>query len=436
MRTTWAVAVLLTVIGCARQSAPPGGPPDARPPVVVSTVPENLASVPDFEGPVRFEFDERISEQAGGGALDAAVAISPRTGAVSVSHGRRSLEVDLEGGFRAGVVYRVTLQPVVRDMFGNTLRDPFELVFDTGADPEETAVAGEVWDRVTGRGLSDVAVHAIGADSLVYVATSGDGGIYALRYVPSGSYALTAFQDQDADGTPDASEIQGATDFELAAGDTVFVDVPVMAADTTAPVLLAAEILDSVTVAVRFDDYVDPASDLGAARFALRSPGGVAVGVDAAFHAADWVQRVDAARDSLARSDSIARADSIARGDTLPIEPVPEAGGVPDASIQLDSADLLALPDSVAVGTFASVERPRRRGPPDLPGGAIQGLEAARARGRVLPGRRIVLVLDGVLAPEETYEVETEGVVNLNGLVGDAAEVEAEPLAAGDGGGA
>ena len=76
------------------------------------------------------------------------------------------------GGFRPGVVYRVTLQPVVRDMFGNTLRDPFELVFDTGAEPEETAVAGEVWDRITGRGVPDASVQAVGPDSLVHVSTS------------------------------------------------------------------------------------------------------------------------------------------------------------------------------------------------------------------------------------------------------------------------
>ncbi len=432
-----ALGVALFAMGCARQSAPPGGPPDSRPPVVIRTSPEGLASVPDFQGPVRFEFDERISEQAGGGTLDAAVTISPRTGAVRVSHGRRSLEVSLDGGFRSGVVYRVTLQPVVRDMFGNTLRDPFELVFDTGAEPEETAVAGEIWDRVTGRGVEGAAVHAVGADSLTHVANSGEGGIYALRYVPSGSYALTAFQDQDADGNPDASEVRGTTVFDLAAGDTVFVDVPIMAADTTPAVLLAAEILDSVTVAVRFDDHVDPASDLGAARLEVRSPGGDAVDAEGVFHAAEWVRHVSQVRDSLARADSVARADTLALADTGTAEP--------DAapSLETDSADMGVPGDTLDVAAADSVpgvapevaQTARRRGPPDLPGGAIPGLEAARARGRVLPGRRIVLVLRQPLAPDEVYTVQTEGVVNLNGLVSGSAEVEAEIPSTGAGGG-
>ena len=423
-------AAVLAALGCARQSAPPGGPPDARPPVVVRTVPEGLASVPDFEGPVRFEFDERISEQAGGGTLDAAVTVSPWTGRVRVSHGRRSLEVEMGGGFRRGVVYRVTLQPVIRDMFGNALLDPFELVFDTGAEPEETAVAGEIWDRVTGQGVADATVQAVGADSLVHVATSGEGGIYALRYVPSGRYTLTAFQDQDADGTPDAMETRGTTGFELAAGDTVFVDVPVMPADTTAPVLLAAEILDSMTVAVRFDDYLDPARDLDTAQLDVRSSGGAPVAVARRYHAADWSRYVAQARDSLARADSMTRADSALAAPAAPPQGQPvDSLALPDSPVPpAGVADTVAVPDSLSA--------PARRGPPQLPGGGIPGLETARARGRILPGRRIVVVLEAPLAPEETYVVETSGVVNLNGLTSDPAEVEAEPLAAtGAGGG-
>ena len=64
----------------------------------------------------------------------------------------------------------------------------------------------------------------------------------------------------------------------------------------------------------------------------------------------------------------------------------------------------------------------------------MPGLEAARARGRILPGRRIVLTLDDVLATDGTYVVETEGVVNLNGLASDGAEVEAEVPSTGEGG--
>ena len=87
---------------CARQGAPPGGPEDRRPPVVIRTEPDTFARLEGFDGPVRFHFDERISERVDG-VLDDAVVVSPATGDVRVSHNRTTLTVDVAGGFRPGV---------------------------------------------------------------------------------------------------------------------------------------------------------------------------------------------------------------------------------------------------------------------------------------------------------------------------------------------
>ncbi|MEX2472403.1 MAG: Ig-like domain-containing protein [Gemmatimonadota bacterium] len=443
-----ALACGLLLAACARQSAPPGGPPDARPPVVIRTTPDPLAEVPDFTGPVRFEFDERISEQGGAGPLDEAVTVSPRTGEVRVGHGRRSLSVEVGGGFLPGIVYRVTLLPVVRDMFGNVLQDPFELVFSTGGEPDETAVAGEVWDRVTGRGVGGYSLNAVSEDSLVYLASSSEGGIYAFRYLPSGSYDVTAFDDQDRDGEPGPSETRGSFALDVAPGDTLFVDVPVVAPDTTAAVLLGAEVMDSITLALRFDDYVDPGSALDDLSVSVVGESGESPAVRRLFHAAEWIQHVESVTDSLARVDSIARAeapppevvtpgagdtlagvDTLAGADSLPaIDPLPVADTLA-RSDSLQAADSLALPGADPRVPGAN----RRRGPAPLPGGGIQGLDQALTRGRVLPGRRIVIVLEEPLDPGDAYTVSVDGVVNLEGREGGGGEVPAEWL---DGAGA
>lgn len=427
-----ALACGLLLASCARQGAPPGGPPDARPPVVISTTPEALAEVPDFTGPVRFEFDERISEQGGAGPLDEAVTVSPRTGEVRVEHGRGSLSVEVGGGFRPGIVYRVTLLPVVRDMFGNTLQDPFELVFSTGGEPDETAVAGEVWDRVTGRGVGGYSLNAVSEDSLVYVASSSEGGIYAFRYLPAGSYGVTAFDDQDRDGEPGPSETRGSFALDVAPGDTLFVDVPVVAPDTTPAVLLGAEVMDSITLALRFDDYVDPGSALDDLSVSVVGESGARPAVRRMFHAAEWIQYVDSVTDSLARADSVARAeapppeaDTVPATDTLAaIDTLAGADSLPAIDTLL--ADSLARADSL--GLPRAPEATRRRGPAPLPGGGIQGLDQAFARGRVLPGRRIVIVLEEPLDPSDAYTVTVDGVVNLEGLEGGGGEVPAEWL--------
>lgn len=425
-------ALAAASVGCARQSAPPGGPPDSRPPGVVATTPEAFADVPGFEGPVRFEFDERISEQVGGGSPDDAVIVSPSTGEVRVSHGRRSLSVQVDGGFRNGVVYRVTLQPVVRDMFGNTLRDPFELVFTTGAEAEATTVAGEVWDRLTGRGVSDLRLHAMGEDSLVHLASSGDGGIYAFRYLPGGAYTLTAFQDNDGDRVVDASEMQGTTDFAVASGDTLFVDVPVLEPDTTAALLLGAEALDSVTVLLRFDDFLDPADPAAELEISMSDTLGTGVGIATRYHETAYAQLVRSVADSLARVDSIARAaeptvldtlaapgaaDTVLIVDTLA---VPGDPPVPDPVVAPADPD---APGPPAADTLpAEPTQAERRGPPPLPGPATPGLQEASARGRVLPGRRVVLVLDRPLEPGVPHDIVVGGVVNMNGVGGGGGE--------------
>ena len=54
--------VALCVLSCARIEPPPGGPPDAKPPVLVSITPESLSVNPGFDGNVNFIFSEVVSE--------------------------------------------------------------------------------------------------------------------------------------------------------------------------------------------------------------------------------------------------------------------------------------------------------------------------------------------------------------------------------------
>ena len=200
-----AAGLMALVGGCARQALPPGGPEDKRPPVVVATVPDTFAVDRDFTGPVVFRFDERISERVQGGNLDDAVIVSPGTGRVRVHHGRQGLEVTVAGGFRPGFVYRVTLLPVIQDLFNNRLRDPFELVFSTGGTFNPSAVAGLVWDRITGKGVEPAEVRAYSpgqgiteaGDTIFHVARTDSGGIYVFRYLPAGAYRVVAFQDRN-----------------------------------------------------------------------------------------------------------------------------------------------------------------------------------------------------------------------------------------------
>jgi hypothetical protein len=214
-----------------------------------------------LDGLIRFEFDERISERSSSGTLDNAVIISPRSGELVVGHDSRSLTIELLGGFRPDLVYRVTLLPVVRDLFGNQMRDPFELIFSTGGETIPTTLAGIAWDRITGSGVNDYQVWAtsLDDDSIVHVAVTDNQGVYAFRYIPGANYEITAFDDRNADAVLDMMEIQGSRRLSIENGDTVFLDFPVLQPDTTPATLVTASALDSVTLLLEFDDYLDPA---------------------------------------------------------------------------------------------------------------------------------------------------------------------------------
>ena len=423
-----AMAVLAS---CARQEAPPGGPEDLRPPVVVRTEPETFATVEELDE-VRFEFDERISERVGGGGLNSAISVSPRGGDVQVSHGRRSLTVQMEGGFQPGLVYRITLNPVVSDLFGNQLRDPFELILSTGGEPVPNTLAGEVWDRIDGSAMSNAVVYATASDGLVHQGSTDRDGIFALRYLPAGSFNLIAFEDTNRDGEIDSTEVQGGSSATLSVGDTVLVDIPILAPDTAAAILVEAEALDSVTVVLEFDDYLEPSLSALEVDVQIRTEEGTTPGIIGRYQEAEYATFVEEVADSFLRLDSLdaeearrtaAAAAAAAAAEQTATEPADSTAIAPDA---VPAPPDTALIESLGTGGGA----PTRQGPPRrVPPSPLTPLQGSApgptADGRrVLPGKRIVVLLDAPLTYDLTYEIDVTGVTNINGLTDGGGTVE------------
>ena len=411
---------------CAQQGAPPGGPEDLRPPIVIRTVPDTFELLGTMDGSIRFEFDERISERPSSGTFDNAVIISPRTGEVVVGHSSRSLTVELVGGFRPDLVYRVTLLPVVRDLFGNQMRDPFELIFSTGAETVPTTLAGIAWDRITGSGVDEYQVWAtaLDDDSVVHVAVTDNQGVYAFRYIPGANYEIVAFEDRNADAVIDMMEIQGSRSLSIENGDTVFLNFPVLQPDTTPATLVTASALDSVTLLLEFDDYLDPALVLETIDLNVATEDGTDVLVDSVLHEHDYLTYVMMVMDSLVVLDSL---DAVLQASAMAAEIAAET----DSTI----ADSIAPDVGVSQEVSEDSEPVRRRGPPDLDGRSVSppsrgvGLNSASQRqaagpdGEQLPARRIVILLGNFVLPDITYNVTISDLENLYGVPQGGGEV-------------
>lgn len=443
-------ALAVGTTACARPGNPTGGPTDRRPPVVESVEPEPFTTIEPGARTLRVRYNERISERPGRGTLEDVVTVSPRTGEVRVAHDRMGIDIEVEGGFREGLVYRVTIAPSLRDMFDNPMAVPFEWVFSTGDSIRANAVVGQVWDATTGDPVDDATVHlrrvpgpdgTTPTDTFPYVALTDSVGIFALRYLPEGPVEVVAWEDIDTDAEVDFAEARFRQRLSLGAADTVtLANLPVLPADTTRAVLDDAEVLDSLTIRVEFDDFIDPGMPIGEITVSLApavdstgtvveaAEGATAPGVERLFHEAEfaeWADSLAAARDSAeaeaeeAEQAAAEEAVELAATDTLAADTL---------AVDTAAVDTLAA-DTLAQDTTGAAE-PEAPAPPATPD------EFAREEaldllpdGRTVPQASFVIRLAEPLPRGVPFDLEVERVINLSQLAGGGGTttIELEP---------
>jgi len=353
-------------VGCARPGAPIGGPVDRVGPQVVATTPESFAVLNDFDGLIQLQFDERISETVSSGTLQETVKISPMLGDIKVTHGSRSLEVEMEGGFPDDMVYRVTVLPRIRDLFQNAMPYPFEFLFSTGAEMVPSVSAGLVTDGITLRPLGgttvlattdfDTELDSVKESELRHIAITDSSGVYAFRYLPAGDYSIIAFVDENRNNNPELTEPVARSYLIVTANDTVFSDMRVLRPDSTPPELSAVGVVDSLTLLIEFDDYLNPEQDL-------------AESVSTTF-SSDFST-------GLGIAEILSEHEYNLREVTLS-----------DALSSVDSGDISLSPDST---------------------------EKVNANESKIPSRNVYLILIEPISLGVTYEIAISGLENVNG---------------------
>ena len=258
MRRLYVLMPLLCSVACARVMAPSGGDRDQEPPRVIETEPAQNLIAMNFANTtraVRIVFDETISERS----PREMVQVSPETGEIHVDRDGNVLDVTIEGGWREGQVYRVTVLPGILDRHGNARTVPYELVFSTGGAMHANALGGIATDRITGRPVPNARVEArLTTDTAtVYTAVSDSAGFFAMRSLPIGDYRTSVYVDQNRNRVPDRTEARADSTVKLAATDTLVLELALLARDTTPARLLRADIRDSAQVRLHFDDYME-----------------------------------------------------------------------------------------------------------------------------------------------------------------------------------
>ncbi|HLM67898.1 MAG TPA: carboxypeptidase-like regulatory domain-containing protein [Longimicrobium sp.] len=267
MKRLWMCAALL-VAACAHIEAPTGGDEDKVGPQLLTTRPDTFARAPSLRTPAVFVFDEGLSEER----LEEAISVSPRTSAVAIDKRGGELRVSLRRGWEPNRIYQVVIDSTVQDRFSNRIQEPIRLVFSTGPEIPETFLSGTVLERQTAQPAKGVRVEAIlRPDSLVYATRTDDAGTFAFAQIPAGEYQVRAFSDPNANRALEPFESRDTTVARVAVGAQPSVELSIVAPDTSAPKALEATAADSA-IAVRFDDFLDPAQRIAVTQVRLLAP--------------------------------------------------------------------------------------------------------------------------------------------------------------------
>ncbi len=392
---TVGLVAVAAALGCANIEPPPGGPPDQSPPFLVRTVPESLGVFPEFDGRVEFVFNEVVAEGQspnlglGSGTLERLIVLSPTDRVPKISWRHDRVTVKPREGWQPNRVYRVELLPGITDVERNRSDASAVVTFATGGDLPRDTLSGTVIDWVAGRPMTRGLVLAtLMPDSLTYRAFTDSAGRFTIGPLPHGDYQVYGVVDRNNNTRLDRRE--SFDSLTIARGTSDVGSLWAIPHDTVGPRVGSIAIVDSLTVAITFNQHLDP------------------------------YQRVDS---------SAVRV--VLLPDSLPVPalsllPQPEHDSlypriVPADTIQ--AADSVAAPDSLPRADSAQADTLGLGGPVVDPGKGIAAADTALQS--LLDERptlfdRLILRLSAPLVPDGRYFLTTIGIRNVNGIEGES----------------
>ena len=294
-----AAAAATGAAACASPGAPPGGPVDKTPPVIVKVTPDSGATNSKAKA-LTITFSEVVSERPrGADDLSGEVVLSPSDGPARVQWQRDRITVRPRKEFRPNTAYSVTVMPGLTDLSGNATRRERVIVFSTGTTIPKGIVRGAVFDWTTNRPAGGALIDAqVGKDTTFkWIARADSVGRFSVPFLPSGSYTIRALIDANKNGKLDSRELWDSVSVNVA--DSLRLDFYGFVHDTLGARIVGADVKDSVTLRLTFDRPLAPDVALQPSQVEILRPDSTRIAVRVLQRAASF--------DSLARAREASR---------------------------------------------------------------------------------------------------------------------------------
>ena len=242
------LASCLMIAACATQVAPTGGPEDKLPPRVAGVSPAPKTANHPNELYVKLEFDEWINASIPRGAITISPPIEKK---LRYEVHWKTLEVYSRAELDTGTTYTVTFAGGIKDLRGNALAKPFQVVFSTGATIDSLTLNGRVMvsdSLVRKKSYPSVGLYLMGPereskrylekyrdtvtrvlDSLpmltkeepLYLTAADSIGNFTFTGLKAGRYRVVAFVDGNGNHKIEpSSELAGVWISDLALSET------------------------------------------------------------------------------------------------------------------------------------------------------------------------------------------------------------------------
>ena len=199
---------LITVLSCARQGSPTGGPKDETPPVFINADPDTLATNVDVnikEAIINFDEYVVLKEYSKNVVVSPSFQIPPIVTPQAMA--KKFISIKFQEELLPNTTYSFNFGDAVQDFNENNKLSNFQYVFSTGDFIDSLKIAGRVNSSYDFKLPEKVLVGLYKVneeykDSIVlqkkpyYIARVNEKGEYQLNYLAAGKYKLIAFEDK------------------------------------------------------------------------------------------------------------------------------------------------------------------------------------------------------------------------------------------------